>query len=135
MGADRAKDSSGRLSSSSKRVANITARPYCGHAITETTQPGGELLCKVAALIVGSRRLPGTTDRGVFTSASGLVALLIHPMPIELHHPEPFPGAACCYLTELPACKAAPSQGGFGLRDGATPISLLFASKRLQSKR
>jgi hypothetical protein len=78
-------------------------------------RPGGEPLCSLAALWVGSRRLPGTTQRSVLPIAS--IPCGGYNRPIELPHLETFPGAAC-----LPTHRAAKLQSGSppGVRSAAT---------------
>jgi hypothetical protein len=70
-------------------------------------QSGGEPLCKIAALWVCSRRLPGITQRSICAQRYRRIDT---DTPKSLQNLEPFPGAACCDVIELATYKAAPLQ-------------------------
>jgi hypothetical protein len=72
------------------------------------SDPGGEPLCKMAALSDVSRRLPGMTQHKALVQRVYSEAPLILARPVELPYEEPFPGAACCQPAELVTYKAAP---------------------------
>ena len=98
----------------------------------EAPRAGGEPLCKMAALSVASRRLPGIAQRNVLPIASILCGMGVEA--IELPRLEPCPGAACCQPIELPSYKAAPLQTPDG---SAIPLreSINYVPLRLRAFR
>ena len=82
----------------------------------------------MAALWVGSRRLPGITQRNVLPIAS--IPCGGYNRPIELPQLETFPGAACYQPIELPGYKAAPLQafGSLNTQRVCDPFRVPFLS-------
>lgn len=70
---------------------------------------GGEPLCKPLALKVGSRRLPGITQR-VAAPSTAFGSRVAEWSSWAVTYVGTFPGAACCEQTELQTYKAAPLQ-------------------------
>src|SRR5260370_21642921 len=70
--------------------------------------PGGEPLCRLLDLWVGSRRLPETAP-DINLPRTGFERFAI----VEMARQGQFPGAACCRPIELPSYKAAPLQARY----------------------